>query len=517
MVALPDLLQFGYFPRELPPIFSTASFAAALAGASWSPSGVPRASRAMPFSLGRRGTLRRMLAIPNPQGFATLAYAVASNWTALQAHFARDKVSMTSPTPGRSVGRAVDPRFRLEAVPVRRAITRAGARYLVHADVARFYPSIYTHVIPWAAHGKPVAKMRRRDRTLYGNVLDESVRKCQDDQTVGIPIGPDTSLILAELILSKVDAQLRGVASAKNAFRYIDDYEISCRTLREGEEALSALDAAVRAYELDLNEVKSRIIELPTALYDPWKDALARFGFAAKTPAEDRDEILRYFTLAFELRLRHPAAYVLNYAIGRLPVPAGRASNWRLIESLLLQCLKLEPGATRYVVVALLQADDAERRLNRDRISATLSEHIQEHAPLGHNAEVAWALWGATELGITLGKEAVAAISKTEDAIVALLALSAKNHGTNILPGLRTSTWRPYMCADDLYGPLWLLAYEANVQRWLPNVDPGDYVSVDPFFGPLKAGGVSFLDFNAGRGATRLHLGIRGAASAFYL
>jgi hypothetical protein len=517
MVALSDLLEFGYFPRELPPIFSTASFAAELTNTSWIPSGIPRPSKAMSFSLGRRGTLRRVLSIPNPEGFANLAHAVASNWTALQAHFARDKVSITSPTPGRSVGRAVDPRFKLEAVPVRRAITRAGARYLVHGDVARFYPSIYTHTIPWAAHGKSIAKRRRRDRTLYGNLLDEAVRKCQDDQTVGIPIGPDTSLVLAELILSKVDAGLRGVASAQNSFRYIDDYEISCRTFREAEEALAALDAAVRAYELDLNADKSRIIELPTALYDPWKDSLAKFSFSAVTPAEDREEILRYFTLAFELRLQNPDAYVLNYAIGRLPVPAGRASNWRLIESLLLQCLKLEPGVTRYVVVALLRADDVGRRLNRDRISETLSAHIEEHTPLGHNAEVAWALWGAVELGLALTKDAVSAISRTEDAIVALLALSARKLAPQVVQGLRTSVWRPRMCADDLQGPHWLLAYEANVQGWLPSVNTTDHVSTDPFFGPLKGSGVSFLDLTAGRGATRLHLGIRGAASAFYL
>jgi hypothetical protein len=157
-------------------------------------------------------------------------------------------------------------------------------------------------------------------------------------------IGPDTSLVLAELILSKVDAQLRGIASERNAFRYIDDYEISCRTFRQAKESLAALDEALRDYELDLNDRKSRIVELPTSLYDSWKDALSRFTFTSKTPAEDREELVRYFTTAFELHVRHPDSYVINYAIGRLPIAATRPSSWRLLEALLLQCLNIEPA-----------------------------------------------------------------------------------------------------------------------------------------------------------------------------
>jgi len=515
MVAFNSLLGLGYFPREMPPVFTTKAFAAALAATPAPFQGAQRASQLMPFSLGRVAGLRRMLSIPNPLGFANLAYQMAANWQAINGHLARNKLSFTSPTPGSLAGRALDPRFRLEALPIRRAITRAGARYLVHADVARFYPSIYTHTIPWVAHGKAVAKQRRRDRGLYGNVLDECVRQCQDDQTVGIPIGPDSSLVLAEMILSKVDLQLHGVASEKNAFRFIDDYEISCASLRQAEEALSALDEALRTYELDLNDRKSRIIELPTALYESWKDALAKFDFVAETPAESREEVIRYFTLAFELRSKHPDAYVLNYALSRLPLAATKPSSWRILESLLLQCLNLEPGSTRYVVASLIEAHSLDRRLNRDRIAAALSEHLTEHARLGHSAEVGWTIWGATELKVPLSENSAAAVSNMEDAIAALLALRAKREGV-FQRGLRTSTWRGHMSAEGLYGPLWLLAYEANIRAWLPSLRGVDHVAADPFFGPLKAQGVSFLDLASVRSVPRLRLGVRRAAQAVY-
>ncbi len=495
MVAFADLLEFGYFPRELPPVFTSSTFARALAGVN-PPPRAQRSSELLTFSLSRVGGLRRQLSIPNPSGFALLALQISRNWAALQGHYAHDKVSITSPAAGRLTGRAVDPRFKLEALPIRRAITRAGARYLVQADVARFYSSIYTHTIPWAAHGKQIAKQRRRDRTLYGNLLDESVRKCQDDQTIGIPIGPDTSLVLAELILSKVDGQLRGIVTEKNAFRYIDDYEISCRTLRQAEESLAALDEALRTYELELNERKSRILELPIPLYDVWKDSLARFVFTSENPVEQREEIVRYFTTAFDLRTRNPDAYVLNYALSRFPIAQTRPSNWRLVESLLLQCLNLEPGATRY--------------------AAALSEHLREHASLSHGAEMAWTIWGATELKLSLSEEAVSAVSTAEDAVAALLALRAKREGV-FRRGLKTSLWRPHMCAEGLYGPLWLLSYEANFRGWLPNVGTADYVLADPFFGRLKRQRVSFLDLSPVPTVARIRLGVRRASQAIYL
>jgi hypothetical protein len=167
------------------------------------------------------------------------------------------------------------------------------------------------------------------------------------------------------------------------------------------------------------------------------------------------------------------------------------------------------------VIAVLLEAHGAGRRLNRDRIAEALSNHLEEHTHLGHTAEIAWVLWGATELKLPLSPQAAAAVSTVEDAIVGLLALRAKLEG--VLPrGLRTSVWRPHMRAEALYGPLWLLAYEANVKGWLPNADGTDFVATDPFFGPLKQQAVSFLDLTPVATVPRLRLGIRGAAQAFY-
>jgi hypothetical protein len=92
---------------------------------------------------------------------------------------------------------------------------------LISADIQNFYPSIYTHSIPWAIHGKATAKQRMGDPHLYGNRLDKSTAGCQEGQTVGVAIGPDTSLIVAECLLAAVERELTITFPKLNGYRWI--------------------------------------------------------------------------------------------------------------------------------------------------------------------------------------------------------------------------------------------------------------------------------------------------------
>ena len=46
-------------------------------------------------------------------------------------------------------------------------------KYLVKTDIKNFYPSIYTHSIPWALHGKPFIRKpeNRKNHDFFGNRL----------------------------------------------------------------------------------------------------------------------------------------------------------------------------------------------------------------------------------------------------------------------------------------------------------------------------------------------------------
>jgi hypothetical protein len=101
-----DLLDKGFFPKELPPPFTTSSFADALAGPHAAlPSGAfsspPNFSMPCVHNLVRTGGLRRNLGLPNPKHFYCLAEHVIANWTDLKACANASPFSLSKPVEGR--------------------------------------------------------------------------------------------------------------------------------------------------------------------------------------------------------------------------------------------------------------------------------------------------------------------------------------------------------------------------------------------------------------------------------
>lgn len=157
-LTLTRLLKSGYFPRELPPPFSTHSFSKVAASPSTPlPHPNHRTSRPELFNLARTGTLRRPLSILNPIHFYFLADYVSKNWPLISNHTKQSAFSLSRPTVGTD-SRALGRKHRFDSLPERRAALRAQAKFVLRADINRFYPSIYTHSLAWALEGKDWCK-----------------------------------------------------------------------------------------------------------------------------------------------------------------------------------------------------------------------------------------------------------------------------------------------------------------------------------------------------------------------
>jgi Reverse transcriptase (RNA-dependent DNA polymerase) len=288
------VLARGYFPKELPPPFNTKSFAAfadtgpaALLELNTSKKGIKgnAVTRPAVHNLARSGTLRRKLTIPNPINQYQVARAIVEGWGSLKGLCLESNISLTTPKYLKHGARAINPRCDFDELPRARARSRTASRYFLTTDLSQFYPGIYTHSIPWAIHTKSVAKSKQDDYSMVGNVLDLAIRNGQDRQTVGIPIGPDTSLVIAEVILSSMDRQLSGPI-AKRGFRFIDDIGCGFRTIAEAEGALGQLQHLVGDLQLHLNPRKTKITELPSELEATW------FPTSASSPSGPRRPLL---------------------------------------------------------------------------------------------------------------------------------------------------------------------------------------------------------------------------------
>ena len=251
-----DLLDRGYFPREVPPAFVSATFAKHVSGtgsAGLYPL-IGRNSWTAPtrHNLARPGGLRRPLSIPNPIGYLRIAAEIDRFWVSDLEPLLKSS-TLSASRPVLSAGPRAIENVGNPDMELRRATARQSSRIILHADILNFYPTIYTHSIAWAIHTKSVAKAATANRNLSGNRLDEAFRICQEGQTVGIPIGPDASLIIAECILAALEKDLIRQVPNLTGYRWIDDFELCFATEGEAETALATLQELLANFNLTLN------------------------------------------------------------------------------------------------------------------------------------------------------------------------------------------------------------------------------------------------------------------------
>ncbi|KKO47980.1 hypothetical protein VT06_13885 [Arsukibacterium sp. MJ3] len=501
---LKGLLERGYFPKELPKPFTTESYARALDAAYEKneiigiempghfgkpivkESKIPVAKEVF-YSLARGGLLRRQLSICNPVLFFLLAREIVKNWQEIKLVVSGSKFAATAPEY-KTEGRAINGRYPQNGRIPLAIRDRIGARYLLKTDISRFYHSIYTHSIPWALHGKKVAKANRKLDSL-GNKLDYLVRQGQDGQTVGIPIGPDTSLVIAEMLMHRVDKALANASPEAKGHRFIDDYEISFVNRDEAERAYHLLDAELAEFELALNIKKTKIEKLPLRLEEEWATYFKSFEFRHSVKFQSSD-LETYFSKAFEYHRIHNDEPVMQWAIACLSSLRLREENWELLQRLLLLSVAPEPACLPFVLTQIIQKRESKSILVNE-LTTLLNTIILEHASLKHSSEVANALWGCLALELRLFSDTCDKVSSCRDSCVALLALDCQQNNLTDKK-LNKTVWEEYLNKEELYGDQWLLAYESNIKGWLQAKNKHDYVSADPSFSFLKRRNVSF-------------------------
>ncbi len=489
-LTLENLLERGYFPKELPPPFVSQGLAKFVA--TEKPKAFPFISKpatSIPevFNLARTGTLRRQLSILNPVHFSFLADFVVDHWAALEKEATGTSFSLSSPVatdPKRGIGC----KHRMDQRSERRAQVYAQGRYLLRADISRFYPSVYTHSIPWALHGKEYSKQHKFDQNL-GNQLDKLVQNCQYGQTNGIPIGPDTSLLIAETLLCKVDAELAKLNIA--GLRYVDDYELVFDNQAQALEGLSLFQEVLLRFELHLNPAKTGILPLPQRIEETWVDTLKGFVLEPSS-ASFKSQLIHFFDTAFALSHAFPDTGVLKYAAGRIANIRAWKAHYDVAEDLLVQAARVEAGALPVVLNTILRqqvADDARKERRRNLLLKT----IAEHAPQRHSSEVAWSVWGCIAQGFQLSTDSLRLLVKMEDSVCALVALHARSLGLTESPA-ELDSLAAALTSGELYDSRWMLAYESALRGWLVPPDGKDFVGGDANFSKLKAAGVHFYD-----------------------
>ena len=507
------LLQKGYFPKELPPPFTTELFSNNFHSISDSWNHLKselgrtnpnilknkngyKKSKCVLFSIPKKNYSRRNIEIPNPFHHSALCETICNYWSEINHVYENSKISKSIPTVWQDGERAVRTSYEFNDFKQECLIESYDKKYELKIDISWFYPTIYTHTIPWAVHGKELAKKDRSD-SLFGNLLDKDVRNCKHGQTTGIPIGPDTSMIIAEIISCGIDQLLQGKLGLIKGCRYYDDVYLYFSTREEAEKGLKTIQYILTDFQLSINEEKTKIDRFPSTFDDIWVIQINSYEFREDDiwkkekdrVREQRTDIERYFKLAFHLANKYPNEAVLSYAIKKFQTIAIINENWNLFESLILKIAILNPLVLQFIIPLLLAYDTL---VDKQKISNVVEEIIKNNAKLGHSFEISWALWLAKTFDIRINDSIAKDIFNSNDVIPILIALDLKSKNL-IDASVESSHLIEDLTEDSLFEEKWLLTYESIIHEWLIPINSNP-LETNEYFNILKDFGVKFYD-----------------------
>ena len=333
------LLAYGLFADKLPPILSSADFYNYCKNITtpfsddWKPY--------IYYESIRNTNVPRQLGIPNPMAYQKLCRCLSDNWDTLKQHFVQQTLNQDykiSRIHIRKCGNS-DAIFsmnysnwKIDGTPEPELLI--GKRYIVKADISTCFPSIYTHSIPWALVGKAFAKEHSGKKYCkeWYNQIDRYAQNCKNGETHGLLIGPHTSNLLSELILTVVDKRLYD--DGWRYIRNIDDYTCYVESAEDGQKFLLKLSNELRQFDLTLNPKKTEIHELPVASVEQWVRKINLVSVIQRNGKLDFIGVRAYLDLAIELMQKHKDnAAILNYAIKVL-------SNQKLTHNAKDYCIK---------------------------------------------------------------------------------------------------------------------------------------------------------------------------------
>lgn len=499
------LLSHGYFAPELPPCFVSTDLAryrkwifdqiAAIPQNGQNPAYYRYITEPSWFYFPRFGKDDRRHGVPNPLSYLLLSKTVADNYVDLRRASRKSRLTASPPVFDWSGNRAV----MRPSVDLRddfRIDLSSRREEYVSADLRSFFHSVYTHSIPWAIYGKAWAKIpANRGYNHYGNVLDLLSRNLQGGQTIGLPVGPDTSRLLAEVVASGIDEKLRerlGV-TARDASRYIDDFTISGTNGERGEDIIAALRQAASHFELELNNEKSAVNSTATRHDIGWKEA-AR----ACTPRGNPDlpSMQRFFYEVGRLCELHPQINVEKFAFACARTAFIRSAGWRTIQSLLVNAYRRNSTLVSLLVEIFILRQVESGDLDLNNLKDFLDHRFPALARANRTGEIIWLLFMAIRLEVVISPNAANSLLPIDNAMVGLLAALAKSR--NLVHGqFDLASWNSSHTADGLKGPMWLYAYQTALQGLVPGINTA-FVEQDPYFSLLFAKRVSFLRIEKG-------------------
>jgi hypothetical protein len=167
------------------------------------------------------------------------------------------------------------------------------------------------------------------------------------------------------------------------------------------------------------------------------------------------------------------------------------ADDWSAIQPSLISAYRRNPSLISFLVEICLLRQVARRDVRLEDLREFFENRMPVLARTNRTGEVIWLLFLAIRLGLTLSAQRLSPLFGIENAMVALLVfcLDAK---ILVQGSVDRTLWNQSLNEAGLRSPMWLYAYEATTQGFVPGASD-DFITQDPYFSLLRAKRIQFL------------------------
>lgn len=495
------LVENGYLPIELPPCFTVKSISENYESIKGWVSGVKKnVSVPLIYNGFKNINARRRFAIPNIYHYIKTVQCIVKYNDDIFKILNKSTASLSKPVDG-------------DVIPDNEPYKKASYKindtkenieklyqdnlFEIKLDINSCFYNIYTHAIPWAMHGKEIAK--KSNGKLSGDKIDECFRSMNYGQTNGILIGNAASRIISEIILCNIDQNIQDNFENIRYCRFVDDYFIFLKDSSQIQNIISFVRNELSKYELSINENKLQIIESPFVYDKEWVGEIQLFIHL--------DGEL-FLNKVIYLYTKYKDNSILRYAFRVLYLQNIKNMYWKSIESKIINLWVTAPINSDLILEILL---DKKECISKNNIKFGIYSILDKCIPLDHDIETTWAVWFIKIFNIKINKEYVRKIleSKNSLAIIILLDIIYSNQKvyplqtykediielTTELQSYDTDNSGNIKNSNLMWSKYWLLVYEADLNKWF-NIGnfKFEYARKNDFFKNLIKNNICFYD-----------------------
>jgi hypothetical protein len=372
---------------------------------------------------------RRFFGTPNIITYFHISSFIWKNWARFESNFSLSEYSISTPKPMDE-----DDERSLQIPSLSELSKHVSAKlkyapFILRADIAQCFPSIYTHSISWAAHGIQESKSDTKvdSSTNTFNALDFFIRNGQQGNTRGVLVGPDAYRIIAEFVLSKIDDDLSKLVGDKivGAVRHVDDYFVGLRTEHEAESVLSHLREVLASYELNLNDFKTKIHSSLDPINDLWAQRLRVNIYYIGLYSNLRNiehSISEAVTIAAETKSDSPIKILLRAFDDE---EIYKNQNWEFVEPNLQRIAQKHPHAVDYVCLLVAKRYALGKSIDSSGWQSVAEIVVGRALALNHHHEVVWMIWLLLVCKINLSASQLDDLVKSPNAHIRALLIQA--------------------------------------------------------------------------------------------